>query len=48
MSEYREVEQPFLRQLAGLGWTVIELLSGEFSAYPLAIEARAPHRLHRR
>lgn len=24
MSEYTEVEQPFLQQLAGRGWTVID------------------------
>ena len=28
MSEYSEVEQPFLHQLAGLGWTVIDQGSG--------------------
>ncbi|WP_305296202.1 type I restriction endonuclease [Polaromonas sp.] len=28
MSEYTEVEQPFLQQLAGLGWTVIDQGAG--------------------
>ena len=28
MSEYNEVERPFLEQLAGLGWTVIDQGAG--------------------
>ena len=28
MSEYSEVERPFLEQLAGLGWTVIDQGAG--------------------
>ena len=28
MSEYTEVEQPFLQQLAGLGWTAIDQRRG--------------------
>jgi hypothetical protein len=29
MSEYAEVEQPFLQQLAKIGWTIIDQGSGE-------------------